>query len=240
MAAHRAKLVAQGIAIGLVALLFILLVWALVTEEGGDLANKAARGELPDAPEFALEQLDEEGELGLGSLRDKAVVVNFWASWCAPCREEAPYFEQVWREERRNGLVVLGLDSKDFRRDARRFVRRYELTFPIVFDGPGTVSETYGVTGYPETFVIDRQGRVVDAIVGAVDSDEDKARLRDAIDEALEACRCARWSRPRARSCALGLRPRRIRRAPPTSRPSSCARSARPRSTSRTRPSPRT
>jgi cytochrome c biogenesis protein CcmG/thiol:disulfide interchange protein DsbE len=187
MAAHRAKLVAQGIAIGLVALLFLLLVWALVTEEGGDLANKAARGELPEAPEFALERLDVEGELGLASLRGKAVVVNFWASWCAPCREEAPYFEQVWRDRRAQGMVFVGLDSQDYREDARKFVRDYDLTFPIVFDGPGAVTKTYGVKGYPETFVIDRQGRVVDAIVGAVDSDEERARLRTAIDRALEA-----------------------------------------------------
>jgi cytochrome c biogenesis protein CcmG/thiol:disulfide interchange protein DsbE len=187
VAARRAKLVAQGIAIGLVALLFLLLVWALVTEEGGDLANKAARGELPEAPEFALERLDEEGELGLASLRGKAVVVNFWASWCLPCKEEAPYFEQVWRDRRAQGVVFVGLDSRDFRGEARDFVQDYGLTFPIVYDGPGDISATYGVTGYPETFVIDREGRVVDAIVGAVDSEEDKARLRDAIDRALEA-----------------------------------------------------
>ena len=72
-------------------------------------------------------------------------------------------------------------------KDARRFVRRFDWTFPIVFDGEGDVSKRYGVTGYPETFVIDRQGRVVDALVGAVNSAEDRARLRDAIDRALQA-----------------------------------------------------
>jgi cytochrome c biogenesis protein CcmG, thiol:disulfide interchange protein DsbE len=187
VAASRAKLVAQGVAIGIVALLFLLLVWALVTEEGGDLAEKAARGDLPAAPEFALDRLDEEGELALASLRGKAVVVNFWASWCDPCRKEAPYLEQVWRDNRDRDVVVIGLDSKDFRKDARRFVRRYDLTFPIAFDGAGDVSEDYGITGYPETFVIDRQGRVVDAIVGEVATDEEKARLRAAIGRALEA-----------------------------------------------------
>ena len=185
MVAQRWKLVAQGIAIGLVALLFLLLVWALISEEGGDLAERATRGELPAAPEFALERLDEKGELDLASLRGKAVVVNFWASWCFPCREEAPYFEQIWRDRRAQGVVFVGLDSKDFRQDARRFAQDHELTFPLVYDGPGDVSKEYGVTGYPETFVIDRQGRVVEAIVGEVNSDEDKARLRGAIDRAL-------------------------------------------------------
>ena len=187
MAASRAKLVAQGIAIGLVALLFLLLVWALVTEEGGDLAAKAARGEKPEAPEFTLERLDEDGEIALAALRGKAVVVNFWASWCDPCRKEAPYLESVWRDNRKRDVVVVGLDSKDFRKDARRFVNRYDLTFPIAFDGAGDVSEEYGITGYPETFVIDRQGRVVDAIVGEVATDEEKARLRAAIGQALES-----------------------------------------------------
>jgi cytochrome c biogenesis protein CcmG/thiol:disulfide interchange protein DsbE len=187
MIARRARLVAQGVAVGLVALLFLLLVWSLVTEEGGDLAAKATRGERPEAPDFTLERLDREGTLTLSSLRGKAVVLNAWASWCAPCKEEAPILEQIWREERAQGLVVVGLDAKDFRKDARRFVRRFDLTFPIVYDGPGDVAGRYGVTGFPETFVLDRSGKVVDAIAGAVDSDEDQSRLRAAIDRALES-----------------------------------------------------
>ena len=181
----RARLVAQGVAIGLVALLFILLVWALVTEEGGDLASAANRGERPEAPEFALERLDGEGSLALSSLAGKAVVLNFWASWCIPCKEEAPFLEQVWRENRDRGLVVVGLDAKDFRQDARRFARRFELTFPIVYDGPGDVLDEWGVTGFPESFVLDREGRVVEAFVGDVTSDEDKRELRAAIERAL-------------------------------------------------------
>jgi cytochrome c biogenesis protein CcmG, thiol:disulfide interchange protein DsbE len=185
--ARRARLVAQGVAIGLVALLFVLLVWALVTDEGGDLAGAAARGELPDAPNFTLERLDEEGDLSLSSLRGKAVVLNVWASWCIPCKDEAPFLEQVWREHRGRGLVVVGLDAKDFRRDARDFMRRYELSFPVVYDGPGDTLSAWGVTGFPETFVLDRQGRVLKSFVGAVDSDEDRARLRAAVDRALES-----------------------------------------------------
>jgi cytochrome c biogenesis protein CcmG/thiol:disulfide interchange protein DsbE len=183
--ARRLRLVAQGVAIGLVVLLFVLLAWALATDEGGDLARQAARGERPRAPDFTLERLDREGELTLSSLRGKGVVLNVWASWCIPCKEEAPFLEQVWRESRGDGLVVVGLDAKDFRRDARAFVRRYELTFPIVYDGPGDTLGDYGVTGFPETFVLDRDGRVVETFVGAVNTDEDRARLRDAVERAL-------------------------------------------------------
>jgi cytochrome c biogenesis protein CcmG/thiol:disulfide interchange protein DsbE len=185
--ARRARLVAQGVAVGLVALLFILLVWALVNDEGGDLAKRANRGDLPPAPEFAHERLDRDGSLDLSSLAGKAVVLNFWASWCKPCKEEAPFLEQIWRENRERGLVVVGYDAKDFRGDARRFAKRFGLTFPLVFDGPGDSLEDWGVTGFPETFVLDRRGRIVRVFVGDVTSEEDKRELRDAIDRALEA-----------------------------------------------------
>jgi cytochrome c biogenesis protein CcmG/thiol:disulfide interchange protein DsbE len=183
--ARRARLVAQGVAVGLVALLFVLLAWALVNEEGGDLVAAANRGDRPQAPEFSLERLDRDGRLVLSSLAGKAVVVNFWASWCTPCKEEAPFLEQVWRENRDRGLVVVGYDAKDFRADARRFAKRFGLTFPLVFDGPGDALEDWGVTGFPETFVLDRRGRVVQAFVGDVTSDDDKRELREAIDRAL-------------------------------------------------------
>ena len=80
---------------------------------------------------------------------------------------------------------MLGLDAKDFRADARRFADRYDLTFPLVYDGPGDVIDGYGVTGFPETFVIDREGRVVRAFVGAVNGEEERAELRTAIEGAL-------------------------------------------------------
>ena len=172
---RRLLLVAQGVAVGLVVLLFALLLWKLVDDEGGDLARAAANGERPAAPEFTLERLDEDGELSLSALRGKAVVLNFWASWCVPCKEEAPVLEELWQENRERGLVVVGLDAKDFRRDARDFVRRFGLTFPIVYDGPGDTIPDWGVTGFPETFV------------GAVNSDDDRARLRAAVGRALES-----------------------------------------------------
>jgi cytochrome c biogenesis protein CcmG/thiol:disulfide interchange protein DsbE len=183
--ARRALLAAQGVAVGLVVLLFTLLVWSLVTEEGGGLAQAANRGERPQAPDFTLERLDRDGELTLSSLRGQAVVLNFWASWCKPCKQEAPFLEQVWRENRDRGLVVVGFDAQDFHRDARRFMRTNGLTFPVVFDGPGERLPSYGVTGFPETFVLDREGKVVEAFVGAVDSDEDRARLRAAVERVL-------------------------------------------------------
>jgi cytochrome c biogenesis protein CcmG/thiol:disulfide interchange protein DsbE len=184
--ASRARLVGQGVAIGLVALLFILLAWSLLTDEGGGLAAAAARGARPEAPPITRERRDEEGELTLSSLRGKAVVVNFWASWCQPCKEEAPFLEETWRAQRDRGLVVVGLDAKDFRADARRFAKRFGLTFPLVYDGPGDTTEPFGVTGFPETFVLDREGRVVEAFAGPVDGDDVRERFEAAVERALE------------------------------------------------------
>lgn len=181
---RRLLLVAQGVAVGLVVLLFALLLWKLVDDEGGALAAAVARGDRPEAPVFTLERVDREGELSMSSLRGKAVVVNFWASWCIPCKEEAPFLEQVWRTHREHGLVVVGVDAKDFRRDARAFIRRFDLTFPMVYDKGSTLAR-YGVTGFPETFVVDRKGLVVEAFVGAVNSDEDRERLQRAVNRAL-------------------------------------------------------
>jgi cytochrome c biogenesis protein CcmG/thiol:disulfide interchange protein DsbE len=185
--ASRARLVGQGVAIGLVALLFILLAWSLLSDDGGDLKKAVARGDKPAAPDFTLERLDEDGDLQLSSLRGKAVVLNVWASWCIPCKEEAPFLEQVWQDRRERGVVVLGLDAKDFRADARKFARRFGLTFPLVYDGPGDTLDGFGVTGFPETFVIDREGRVVDAFAGAVDGDDARPRFLAAVERALES-----------------------------------------------------
>jgi cytochrome c biogenesis protein CcmG/thiol:disulfide interchange protein DsbE len=183
---RRALLVAQGAAVGLVVLLFGLLVWKLVTNEGGDLAKAANQGKRPHGPTFSLERLDETGTLALADLRGKAVAVNFWASWCDPCKDESPYLERVWLRFRKQGLVVLGVDANDFRSDARGFMRRYGLTYPVVYDGPGKTLKHYGVTGFPETFVLDRDGRVVEAFVGAIASAEERTRLQQAVERALE------------------------------------------------------
>ena len=182
----RVRLVGQGVAIGLVVLLFILLAWSLFTDEGGDLAAAAARGDRPQAPDFTLERLDQDGELQLSSLEGKAVVLNVWASWCIPCKDEAPFLEETWRANRDRGLVVVGLDAKDFRADARRFASRFDLTFPLVYDGPGETLDGLGVTGFPETFVIDREGRVVEAFAGAVDGEDMRERFQAAVEQALE------------------------------------------------------
>ena len=169
--ASRARLVAQGVAIGLVALLFILLAWSLLNDDGGDLAKQANRGDRPTAPDFTLERLDRDGELELSSLRGKAVVLNLWASWCIPCREEAPALESFQRREGDRGFTVLGIDSRDLSGDGRAFARRYGLSYPQLRDGDGATAHDFGTTGVPENYLIDPQGKVRLLVRGPITAD---------------------------------------------------------------------
>ena len=171
----------------LVAGLVALLGWRMVAkEEGKSLAAAAAAGERPAAPDFELDRLDSGGGLTLSSLRGQVVVLNFWASWCPPCREEAPLLQDGWERYRDQGLVVLGVDVNDFRQDARRFMKRYGLTYPVVYDGKGSTVGKWGVRGFPETFFVDRSGRLVgERISGAVDIERNRDMFERGVALAL-------------------------------------------------------
>src|SRR5262245_57546053 len=162
----------QLLAIAVVLALLAVLVWRVVRDSEGGAAAALRRGEHPAAPDFDLERLDEAGRLELSSLRGKAVVLNFWASWCLPCKQEAPRLQAAWKKWRPKGVVVVGLDANDFKSDARRFARRYEVTYPIVHDGPGRLLDDYGLAAFPETFFIRPDGRLSQRRQGDVSKDD--------------------------------------------------------------------
>ena len=177
--ARTLKLGAQGVALAAVGALLVLLVWKVVQQETGGAATNEP------APAFELPHLSGEGTLSLAELRGKAVVVNFWASWCDPCEDESPYLEELWRERRGEGLVLVGVNEEDVSKDARRFARRQGLTYPLVRDRSGELRDDYKLRGYPETFVLDRRGRVVERIAGPVHRGELRERFESALDRAL-------------------------------------------------------
>lgn len=119
--------------------------------------------------------------VSLEGLRGKVVVLNFWASWCVPaCYDEAPDLERTWKEYKDKGVVVVGVDIQDREEAARKFIADFALTFPNAPDPGGRVAVDYGVYGVPETFFIDRTGRVRFKQVGAL-TDEIARRHLDAL-----------------------------------------------------------
>jgi cytochrome c biogenesis protein CcmG, thiol:disulfide interchange protein DsbE len=173
----RLRLVAQAAAVGLVVALLGLLVWKLAQGES-EVTASLAKGGRPDAPAFSLAKLEGGGTLELESFRGQAVVLNFWASWCGPCKDETPLLQRSWRRWEGKGVVFVGVDVKDFRGDARAFVKRFGVTYPNVYDGKGWTVGRYGVTGFPETYFIDARGKVVYRIAGPVAS-------ADELDEGI-------------------------------------------------------
>ena len=117
-------------------------------------------GKNPAAPGFTLPSLDGDGTVDLHSLRGNVVVLNFWASWCQPCRDEAPIFAEELHRHAAQGLRIVGVDSQDFPSDARDFARTFHVSYPLVHDGSNDITTRWGVSGFPATFVIARDGTV--------------------------------------------------------------------------------
>lgn len=150
---------------GFIALLFV----GLTADRTNTALDSALRAGRPfPAPDFSLPLLANAEAigrrngttLGVDALRGHAVVLNFWASWCVPCRSEAPLLEGTWKAHRGQGLIVLGVNVQDLTQDALAFIRSYGHTFPTVRDRGHGISRVYGLTGIPETFFIDATGDV--------------------------------------------------------------------------------
>lgn len=110
-------------------------------------------------PQFDLPLLTGEGTLSSATLKGSPVVVNFWASWCLPCREEAPLLERAWRAHRDDGLVVIGVNARDSASDARSFVREFDITYPVVVDEDlELMHQMSDIEGWPQTFFVERDG----------------------------------------------------------------------------------
>lgn len=129
------------------------------------------------APAGALPLLKGKGEGSLAEYRGRWVLVNLWASWCIPCREEAPTLERFQRRYGGPRFTVLGIDSRDLSEDGLDFVRKYGLSYPQLRDGDGNVAHEYGSTGVPENFLVDPAGRVRWVLPGPVTAEH----LRESV-----------------------------------------------------------
>jgi cytochrome c biogenesis protein CcmG, thiol:disulfide interchange protein DsbE len=171
-------------------LIIILLVVGLMNRGGATTIDDAlATGDRPQAPELTLPVLVSGPGLplagqqaSLSDLRGKVVLLNLWASWCGPCKEEAPVLEAVWNRYRAKGVVVLGIDIQDLTQDALAFIEEYRLTYPSLRDGSDDSKTALEATGVPETYLIDRTGRIALHIAGPVST---TAQLSGPIDQVL-------------------------------------------------------
>jgi cytochrome c biogenesis protein CcmG/thiol:disulfide interchange protein DsbE len=172
----------QLAAVGLVAVLLVLLGVRVASAGRADgLASAVRAGKRPAAPVFALRRLDGRGTVDLAALRGRVVLLNFWASWCAPCKQEAAKLEAAWRRWRGRGVVFVGIDAQDFDSDARRFIGKHGITYLNVHDGAGATAARYGVSGFPETWLVDRRGRLVAHVAGPLGSEPLDRDLRAAL-----------------------------------------------------------
>jgi cytochrome c biogenesis protein CcmG/thiol:disulfide interchange protein DsbE len=145
--------VLQATALVAVAGLFALLVWRLTHQSHPPKLGTPA-------PNFTLRRLDGEGVVSLHSLRGKPAVINFFASWCEPCKGEAKVLESAWQQYR-GRVTFIGIDYNDVTSDGLKFQRAHHITFMTLRGGNGAVGDAYGLTGVPETYFVDARGRLV-------------------------------------------------------------------------------
>ena len=190
----------QGIAVASVIGLLGLLIWDVATQRRGTrLVRDLRAGGKPVAPRFDLpvvwtksdtwpyrlvSALDD-GKVSPRELKGRPLVINFWASWCIPCRAEAPRFVASARQHS-GAVTFLGVDVQDFKSDARSFLRRYHVNYVSVRDGKGSTYADYGLTGVPETFWVDARGRIIAHYAGEISRDQLERGIRAAVTGRLQ------------------------------------------------------
>lgn len=164
--------------------LLLLVVLVLLYQRALPQASAALGfgGSNEPAPLFTLPTLDGD-DLSLTDLRGQVVLVNFWASWCPPCRIEMPGFERIYRERRKDGFTIVGIATDTYARDKiRAFIADHDITYPILLATPAVIRDYGGVNALPESFLLDREGRIQHHVIGFFA----EPALRAAVNRMLE------------------------------------------------------
>ena len=172
---------------------FIALAIGWAAARGGSSRGVLGTAERPavavaihqPAPDFELPVVGHTGStIALSSLKRKVIVLNFWASWCLPCRDEAPGLRSAWEGSRgQHGVLFLGVNEMDDEAGAQAFQREFQMTYPSVFDPSASLADDYGFFGLPVTYVIDAQGVMRYRFAGSVT----ESALVDAVHSLLRA-----------------------------------------------------
>ena len=133
-------------------------------------------------PGFVLEGLDG-GEVSLAGSEGKVVVLNFWASWCGPCRREMPDFQEAWEEHQDQGVVFVGIAVDDTASEASKFAEQVGVTYPLALDTTGDVARAYRLQAVPSTYFIDRQGKLATRLHGLANQGALRIFLRGQVDQ---------------------------------------------------------
>ena len=192
---ERSRIAPVVTAIATAAFLALLVYGVTARSPDERIDQQLADGQAAEAPPLALplfasgnprdprtakvERAGADGQVRLEEL-EGPTVLNFWASWCVPCADEAPILEAAWKRSR--DVLFLGVNQQDLTDDAGDFLERHDISFPSVRDRGDYTGRSWGVTGLPETFFLDRRGMVVGHVIGALDAEKLAAGMRAARD----------------------------------------------------------